>query len=169
MAKHRPECFFILARGFSPTTLKWSPLSLRNMCISYIRTLVYVAFPSCLRLENKSVVFSSISSSSRGARGHAVVMVNDPQFSDLPFFWQWRIHMIFYHKSVFGFSKKYEAGLNWLRLPMLMNSIRGEYVSLMNNHRMRTLVLGNVYFKQTRNARTAASRLLRERSDTAVP
>ena len=28
MAKHRPECFFTLARGFSPTTLKWSPRSL---------------------------------------------------------------------------------------------------------------------------------------------
>ena len=28
MAKHRPECFFILARVFSPTTLKWSPRSL---------------------------------------------------------------------------------------------------------------------------------------------
>ena len=30
MAKHRPECFLILARVFSPTTLKWSPRSLFN-------------------------------------------------------------------------------------------------------------------------------------------
>ena len=28
MAKHGPECFFILARVFSLTTLKWSPRSL---------------------------------------------------------------------------------------------------------------------------------------------
>ena len=28
MAKHRTECFFVLARVFSPTTLKWSPRSL---------------------------------------------------------------------------------------------------------------------------------------------
>ena len=120
---------------------------------TYIHTLVYVAFPSCVRLENQFVVFSSvflITRSTRTFRCHclvprrlsfdvrakeggkettgemalhppsvpfpwslavhhqslafrarlchakneapeeeaAVVIVNDPQFSDLPFFWQ---------------------------------------------------------------------------------
>ena len=43
--------------------------------------LAYVAFSSCLRREDQFVVFFF----PRGARGHAVVIVNDP-FSDLPFF-----------------------------------------------------------------------------------
>ena len=43
----------------------------------------YDAFSSCLRREDQFVVVFS----PRGARGHAVVMVND-LFSDLPLFWQ---------------------------------------------------------------------------------
>ena len=38
------------------------------MCISHIHTLVYVAFPSCLRLENQFVVFSSIFLITRSTR-----------------------------------------------------------------------------------------------------
>ena len=44
--------------------------------------MAYVAFSSCLRRENQFVIVFFFP---RGARGHAVVMVNDP-FSDLPFF-----------------------------------------------------------------------------------
>ena len=51
--------------------------------------LAYVAFSSCLRPEDQFVVaifFIIIIIFSPGARGLAVVIVNDP-FSDLPFFW----------------------------------------------------------------------------------
>ena len=48
--------------------------------------LAYVAFSSCLRSEDQFVVAVLVFFFSRGARGHAVVIVNDP-FSDLPFFW----------------------------------------------------------------------------------
>ena len=68
--------------------------------------------------------------SSRGKRGHAVVMVNDPQFSDLPSFLV--VKNPYDLKSQIRFwilQKKNAAWLNWLQLPMLMNSIRGEYVS----------------------------------------
>ena len=49
--------------------------------------LAYVAFSSCLRRDDQFVlaVFCFFFFS-RGARGHAVVIVNDP-FADLPFFW----------------------------------------------------------------------------------
>ena len=63
----------------------------RNVCLKakYIHFVLsfvaYVAFSSCLRREDQFVVFFPLFSSSRGARGHAVVMVNDP-FSDLPFY-----------------------------------------------------------------------------------
>ena len=46
--------------------------------------LAYVAFSSCLRREDQFVV-AVFFFFSRGARGHAVVIVND-SFSDLPFF-----------------------------------------------------------------------------------
>ena len=48
--------------------------------------IVYVAFLCCLLREGQCVVFFPLFFSSRGARGHAVVMVRDP-FSDLPLFW----------------------------------------------------------------------------------
>ena len=44
--------------------------------------IAYVAFSFCLRREDQFVVVVFFP---RRARGHAVVMVNDP-FSDLPFF-----------------------------------------------------------------------------------
>ena len=44
--------------------------------------VVYIAFPSCLRREDQYVVVFFFP---RRARGHAVVMVNEP-FPDLPFF-----------------------------------------------------------------------------------
>ena len=49
--------------------------------------LAYVAFSSCPHREDQFVVVVVVVVVffSRGARGHAVVMVNDP-FSDLPFF-----------------------------------------------------------------------------------
>ena len=43
-----------------------------------------VSFSSCPRREDQFVVVVIVFFT-RGARGHAVVMVNDP-FSDLPFF-----------------------------------------------------------------------------------
>ena len=63
----------------------------RNVCVSNRNTihfvysfLAYVAFSSCLRREDRFVV--AIFFFSRGARGHAVDIVND-RFSDLLFFW----------------------------------------------------------------------------------
>ena len=63
----------------------------RNVCVSNRNTihfvysfLAYVAFSSCLRREDQFVV--AIFFFSRGARGHAVDIVNDP-FSDLLIFW----------------------------------------------------------------------------------
>ena len=50
---------------------------------TFIRSLRCFFFLS--RREDQFVVFFPLFSSSRGARGHAVVMVNDP-FSDLPFY-----------------------------------------------------------------------------------
>ena len=47
--------------------------------------------------------------SSRGKRGHAVVMVNDPQFSDLPSFLVVKNPYDLKHKSVYGFSKRNAA------------------------------------------------------------
>ena len=41
---------------------------------------------SCLRREYQFVVVVVVVFFPRGARGHAVVMVNDP-FTDLQFFW----------------------------------------------------------------------------------
>ena len=42
MAKHWPECFFVLARFFSPTiTLKWSPRSLIYIYRSLFLSLLY--------------------------------------------------------------------------------------------------------------------------------
>ena len=63
----------------------------RNVCLKakYIHFVLsfiaYVAFSSCLCREDQFVVFFPLFSSSRGARRHAVVMVNDP-FSDLAFY-----------------------------------------------------------------------------------
>ena len=48
--------------------------------------LAYVAFSSCLRRDDQFVLAVFCFFFSRGARGHAVVIVNDP-FADLPFFW----------------------------------------------------------------------------------
>ena len=75
----------------------------------YIHFLIFIRSFCCfsfLSSPRGSVCgFVPLFFSSQGARGHAVVMVNDP-FSDLPFFWYWRIRMIWDHKSVFGFSQK---------------------------------------------------------------
>ena len=65
----------------------------------FIPSLCCFFFLSFNREDQFVVVFFS-----RGARGHAVVIVNDP-FSDLPFFGSEEF-MIWDHKSVFGFSKK---------------------------------------------------------------
>ena len=63
----------------------------RNVCLKakYIHFVLsfvaYVSFSSCLRREDQFVVFFPLFPSSRGPRGHTVVMINDP-FSDLPFY-----------------------------------------------------------------------------------
>ena len=67
-------------------------LSFKPKYIHFVYSfLAYVAFSSCLRSEDQFVVAVLVFFFSRGARGHAVVIVNDP-FSDLPFFWWWRIY-----------------------------------------------------------------------------
>ena len=60
-----------------------------------------------------SLLFFPLFFSLRGARRHAVdIIVNDP-FSDLPFFGSdRRNHMIRDHKSAFGFSQKYATSEN---------------------------------------------------------
>ena len=52
MAKHRPECFFILARGFSPTTLKWSLRSLGNPSYTHGLVLELSLYTVTLQIES---------------------------------------------------------------------------------------------------------------------
>ena len=47
--------------------------------------LLLLLDPSCLRREDRFVVFFLLFLSSRGARGHDVVMVNDPFFGSSVF------------------------------------------------------------------------------------
>ena len=49
------------------------------------RYVVFVAFPSCVCRRGSVCGIFLLFFSSRGTRGHAVVVVSDP-FSDLPFF-----------------------------------------------------------------------------------
>ena len=74
-----------------------------------------VRFPWSLAVHHRSLAFRARLCNVKNEAPEeeaAFAMVNDPQFSDLPFFWQWKIHMIWDHKSVFGISKKYEAWRN---------------------------------------------------------
>ena len=74
--QNHPKYLSGLSRALFPTTF----LEIA-VYISYIPGfLAYVAFSSCLCCGEYQFFFP------RGARGHAVVMGNDP-FSDLPFFW----------------------------------------------------------------------------------
>ena len=67
-----PRCILFEHICFKPKYIRF--------VYSYV---VYVAFPSCLRRQVSACCFSQSSVfSTRGARGHAVVMVTDDPFSD---------------------------------------------------------------------------------------
>ena len=51
MAKHQPDCFLVLARVYSPSTLKWSP-----RCLRFFETNLFKIF-SPWRVFTKSFVF----------------------------------------------------------------------------------------------------------------
>ena len=67
-----------------------------------------------------SLLFFRLFFSLRGARRHAVDIIVDDPFSDLPFFGSDRRNrMIRDHKSAFGFSQKYAASENVFTLLFL--------------------------------------------------
>ena len=71
--------------SYKEYTLFEKRLCFKPKYIQYLFSFVtYVTFSSSLCRGDQFVVV--VFFFSRGARGHAVVMVNDP-FSDLPFFW----------------------------------------------------------------------------------
>ena len=70
---------FIILRSVDQCILFEKRLRFKPKHIHFVYSyVVYVTFPSCLR--QISLLFFPLFSSSRGAWGHAVVMVNDPLF-----------------------------------------------------------------------------------------